>query len=133
MVENESSAVDIGSNKSFGIVFGLLFLIIGSYPIFFAAEPRFWSLGVGSALLTLAFVYPRFFAVPNRLWFRFGLALGAVVSPIVMGFVYVCTFIPIGLLLKVSGKTLLHKRPDSTVESYWSPCDQSDSSMQNQF
>jgi fumarate reductase subunit D len=71
--------------------------------------------------------------VPNLIWFKFGMLLGAIVAPVVMFLVYVTTFLPIGLILKATGKDLLRLRRDSAAKSYWITREDKPQSMSRQF
>ena len=85
--------VKTGSEKSFGIVFAIVFLLIGIYPLIDGSEIRFWSLIIALIFFMLAYVAPQYLSVPNKLWFKLGFLLGAVVSPIVMALVYYSTVV----------------------------------------
>ena len=125
--------VKTGSEKSFGIVFAIVFLLIGIYPLIDGSEIRFWSLIIALIFFMLAYVAPQYLSVPNKLWFKLGFLLGAVVSPIVMALVYYSTVVPIGMFMKLLGKDLLNKKIDSSAKTYWIERDQPVGSMKNQF
>jgi len=110
--------VKIGSNRSFGIVFFIVFLIIGTYPIFFQGELRIWSLIVSIIFLLLGIINSRFLSPLNLLWFKFGMLLGRIVSPIVMGLVFFLVVTPTGLLMRLFGKDPLNTK-FSKDDSYW--------------
>ena len=110
--------VTAGSDRSFGIVFAIVFMLIGFAPLTHG-EIRWWAVTVAAAFAFLAFVARVLLRPLNRLWFLFGLALHHVVNPIVMGFLYYGAVVPMGLLLRALGKDLLRlKRSDETA-SYW--------------
>ena len=89
--------IEGSSERSFGIVFGVVFSIIGLWPLLFGGGVRLWSLVVAGIFVGLAFIYPQSLATLNRLWFRFGLALAKITNPIIMGLLYVLIFVPVGL------------------------------------
>ena len=125
--------IDEASEKSFGIVFAIVFLLIGLYPLTAGEEVWLWSLIVSAILILVAYIAPNMLAVPNRWWFKFGMALGAVVAPLVMLLVHVVTVVPIGLIIKLLGKDLLRIKFDERAKSYWIERDQPVGSMRDQF
>ena len=125
--------VKSGSEKSFGIVFAIVFLLIGIYPLTDGSEIRLWSLIIAFIFFVLAYVAPQYLSVPNKLWTKLGFLLGAVVTPIVMALVYYSTVVPIGMFMKLLGKDLLNKKIDSSAKTYWIERDQPVGSMKNQF
>ncbi|MEE2698296.1 MAG: SxtJ family membrane protein [Pseudomonadota bacterium] len=108
-----------GSERGFGIVFSILFLIIGLYPLIYALPLRMWALGVSALFLILAFFLPSILSPLNRAWYVFGLMLHKVVNPIVMCALFFFTVTPIALLLKIFGKDPLQRHFDSVAKSYW--------------
>jgi len=108
-----------GSEKSFGLVFAAVFLIIALFPLLGDGAPRYSLMGVAAVLAVLAFVFPRIFRLPNKLWFKFGLLLGMVMTPVVMFIVYCITIVPMGLVLKMRGKDPLKRKLEPEAESYW--------------
>src|ERR1700687_895006 len=107
-----------GSDRSFGIVFTIVFAVIGLLPLTHG-EIRPWALIVAVAFAICAFTVPHVLRPLNRLWFLFGLALHHVVKPIVMGVIYYCAVVPMGLLLRVRGKDLLRLKRSEEAASYW--------------
>ena len=99
--------VKIGSNKSFGIVFFIFFLIVGTYPIFFQGELRIWSLIVSIIFLLLGIINSRFLSPLNLQWFKFGMLLGRIASPILMGLVFFLVVTPTGMIMRILNKDLL--------------------------
>ena len=125
--------IESGSEKSFGIVFAIFFLLIGLYPLVDNKEVLLWSLITSLILFLLAYVAPKVLSVPNRLWFKLGLALGAIVAPVVMALVYFTTVVPIGLLMRLMGKDMLLLKLDKNAKSYWIQRDQPMRSIRDQF
>ncbi len=107
------------SDRSFGIVFAVVFGAIGLLPLAFGAGVRLWSLGVGAAFLLVALAIPSILAPLNRLWLRFGLLLHRIVSPLVLGIMFFLVITPMGLLMRAFGKDLLRLRYDEAAASYW--------------
>jgi hypothetical protein len=109
----------VGSNRSFGIVFAVVFGIIALWPVLSGNMPRLWAGIVAAAFLLAALVAPRLLLPLNRAWFYVGLALHRVINPVVMGIIYFGTVVPVGLILKLRGKDLLRLKRDPEAQSYW--------------
>lgn len=137
MIENqEYSSVEVGSVRSFGIVFSVVFALIGAYPLLSGGSVRIWSLAIAGGFLFAAFVAPQVLRPLNLLWFKFGMLLGRIINPLVMLIIFVTTMVPIGLLLRAFGKDLLLKRFDKEAPSYWierTPAGPAPESMKDQF
>lgn len=108
-----------GSERSFGIVFAVVFAIVALYPLTGDGGVRLWALGFAAAFLGLGFLVPRVLKPLNVLWFRFGILLGKVVTPIVMGILFIVTVTPIGLIRRAMGADPLRAKPEPEAESYW--------------
>jgi len=121
------------SEKSFGIVFSIVFLIVALYPLINSEGLRIWALVASIIFFFLAFIAPKVLVFPNKLWFKFGLLLGSIVAPIVMAFVYFVTVLPTGLIMRILGKDLLKQKPDKNAKSYWIERSEPMGSMKNQF
>ena len=124
--------VKIGSNRSFGIVFFIVFFIVGTYPIFFQGELRIWSLIVSIIFLLLGIINSRFLTPLNLLWFKFGMLLGIIVSPIVMGLVFFLVVTPTGMIMRILNKDLLRLKKKN-IKTYWIERSSIKSDMKNQF
>jgi hypothetical protein len=134
MIESTSHIPDkYPSPKSFGIVFSILFLIVALYPLIYSQDFRFSLLIVSTILLLLAFVAPNTLAIPNKLWYKFGMLLGSIVAPIVIALVYFLTVVPTGLIMRLLGKDLLKPRLDKNTKSYWIERKEPMGPMKNQF
>jgi hypothetical protein len=128
--------VKLGSDRQFGLVFAGVFAIIGLLPLLGDTPVRWWALGVAAVFLAISFVHAGLLRPLNRVWFRFGMALHAVVSPIVMGLMYYIAVAPVGLIMRALGKDVLKLRFDPQAASYWierSPPGPAPGSMKNQF
>lgn len=133
---SESSShisIEQSSPKSFGIVFSVVFLIVSLYPLISSEGFRVWALVVSFIFLLLAYVAPNMLSFPNKLWFRFGIFLGSIIAPIIMGFIYFFTVLPTGLIMRLLGKDLLKQKLDKNADSYWIERTEILSSMKNQF
>lgn len=125
--------VKMGSERNFGLVFSFVSAVIALAPVISGGSPRVFFLVLAFAFAAVAFLAPRVLRVPNRLWFRFGMLLGAIVAPIVMTLVYVTTFVPIGLGLRLTGKDLLSLRLEPQASSYWIDRPDAPKSMKLQY
>ncbi|WP_417710150.1 SxtJ family membrane protein [Roseibium aggregatum] len=134
MSDNQfNTSVRMGSERNFGLVFAAVFALIGLWPITGGAAPRWILLGLSAVFIAFAMFAPQILRVPNRLWFKLGLLLGAVVAPIVMAIVYLLVLVPIGLAMRASGKDPLSRKMDPTEKSYWIPRTEQPKSMRLQY
>ena len=113
-----SEKIKISSNRSFGIVFFIVFLLISLYPLINQNEIRLWSLVISLIFLVLGINNSKFLTPLNKLWFRFGLLLGKIVSPIIMGVIFFLVVTPIGLLMRLLKKDLLDLKFNNE-KTYW--------------
>ena len=128
----KNSNIKISSNKSFGIVFFLFFLIIAIYPLLESGGIRFWSFILSLIFLILGLINSEFLTPLNQLWFKVGLLLGKLISPIVMGLVFFIVVTPTGLIMKLLKKDILKLRKNSS-KTYWVERPKIKSEMKNQF
>ena len=126
------SKIKVGSNKSFGIVFFVFFLIIGLYPLINEENVRIWSIVISIIFLILGLINSQILTPLNILWFKFGILLGRFVSPIVMGLVFFLVVTPTGLIMKLFNKDLLKLKKNKN-SSYWIKRPETKSEMKNQF
>ena len=113
------SAVKQSSDRAFGLVFAAVFALIALWPMLHDAGPRWWALGAAGIFVLLALVAPKVLAPANRLWHRFGLLLGRLVNPLVMGLLFYLVVTPTGLALRAFGKDPLRLAYDPDANSYW--------------
>ena len=114
-----SDGVKVGSERAFGLVFAAVFALIGLFPLWNGAPVRLWALVVAAGFAAAAALIPRSLRPLNLLWFRFGMLLHKVVSPIVMGLLFYATVTPTALLMRLFGKDPLRLRFDRSAKSYW--------------
>ena len=124
--------VKIGSNRSFGIVFFLVFLLISIYPLINNESIRIWSLVISLIFLGLGILNSNLLLPLNKLWFKFGILLGKVISPIIMGIIFFLVVTPIGIIMRLIGKDVLNLKY-SDYRSYWIEKTGPKSKMKNQF
>ena len=122
----------VSSNKSFGIVFFVVFLLISIYPLINNESIRLWSLIVAIIFLILGVLNSNFLSPLNKLWFKFGILLGRIISPIIMGFIFFLVVTPTGLIMRLLGKDILNLK-FSNYKSYWIEKTGPKSKMKNQF
>ena len=124
---------NMGSNRSFGVVFSVVFLIISFWPLFTEGTIRIWAIFIAILFLLISYFKPDVLYPLNKIWFKFGLLLGIIVSPIVMGIVFFIIVTPIGIIMRIIGKDLLNKKINNSVKSYWIKREQMIGTMKNQF
>ena len=127
-----SQDIKIGSNRSFGIVFFVVFLLIGLYPILKGNDVRYWSLIVSLVFLILGIINSKILSPLNKLWFKFGIFLGRIVSPLVMGIIFFAVVTPIALIMKLLKKNILNLKKNNK-KSYCVETKNIISKMKNQF
>ncbi len=124
--------IKISSNKSFGVVFFIVFLIVSIYPLINNGELRIWSLITAIIFLILGLINSKILTPLNKLWFKFGLLLGKVISPLVMGIIFFIVVTPTALIMRIIGKDLLNLKFNNK-KSYWIEKTGPKSKMKNQF
>ena len=105
------------NNITFGILFFIFFLIIGLYPLVSVGVIRFWSVILSLVFLIITIIRPNLFTFLNRLWIQFGVFLGKIISPIVMGLVFFFVVTPIGMLVRILKKDVMGLKRGAS--SYW--------------
>ena len=116
---NRTIRVETSSDRSFGVVFTVVFVLIGLYPLLFASTPHYWALAIAAVFLALALFKPALLAAPNRWWAAFGALLHRIVNPIILGIMFFIVVTPIGLLMRMLGKDLLRLQLQKNAGSYW--------------
>ena len=124
--------VKLSSNRSFGVVFFIVFLLIGLYPILKGNDLRIWSLIISFIFLALGLINSKILTPLNRLWFKFGLLLGRFISPLIMGIIFFVVVTPIGIMMRLLKKDLLNLKYNKK-ETYWIDKSGPKSKMKNQF
>lgn len=125
-----------GSDRGFGFVMAGVFTVIGLFPLLDGAAPRLWALAVAGAALAAALVRAELLAPLHRVWFKLGLLLHRIVSPVVLALLFYGVVTPTGLILRALGKDPLRLRFDRGAASYWiprKPPGPDAESMKNQF
>ena len=133
MERTDLNQIKISSNRSFGLLFFVVFLIVSLWPLINEDSIRIWSVIVSAVFLILGLVNSKLLTPLNLLWFKFGMILGSIISPIVMGIIFFLVVTPIGFILRILGKDLLNKKYDKKKETYWIKRDTSIGTMKRQF
>jgi Saxitoxin biosynthesis operon protein SxtJ len=126
----------VGSERSFGVVFSIVFAITGTVPLIRGGELRLWSLLVAAVFLAFGLLAPRVLRPLNILWFKFGLLLGRIIAPIVISLLFFIAVTPTALIMRLLRKDVLSLKFDRNAKSYWinrSKTDNPMGSMKNQF
>tara|TARA_B100000795_G_C22704546_1_gene401022 strand:+ start:352 stop:744 length:393 start_codon:yes stop_codon:yes gene_type:complete len=125
--------IERGTDKSFGIVFTIVFLIVALYPMTNSAKINIWALIISVIFLLFALIRPKSLSFLNILWSKLGYTIGGIMAPIVMFIVYFLTVVPTGLIMKFLGKDLLNQKFNKKANSYWIKREKPVGSMKNQF
>tara|TARA_B100000745_G_scaffold95174_1_gene60153 strand:+ start:119 stop:514 length:396 start_codon:yes stop_codon:yes gene_type:complete len=125
--------IKISSNRNFGLVFFVVLLIIALWPLKYESDIRLWVIILSLVFLVLGVLNSRFLSPLNKLWFKFGILLGSIVSPIVMGAVFFIVVTPVGLIMRFLGKDLLRINKNKTISTYWINRDKQKKTMKKQF
>ena len=124
--------IKLPSNRNFGIVFFIVFLLIALWPILNNKDIRIWSLIISLVFLFFGVINSKLLTPLNKLWFKFGILLGKIIAPIIMGVVFFLVVTPTGLIMKIFKKDLLKLKKNNS-NTYWLKKDNSNSSLRNQF
>ncbi len=121
------------SNKAFGILFSIIFLLIGLYPLLYSKSYNIWAILISIILFLLAFIAPKSLTMPNKLWTKFGLLLGSISTPIIIFLIYFLIVVPTGLIFKILRKDLINMNLNRNLKSYWIKREEPLGSMKKQF
>ena len=124
--------IKIGSNRGFGIVFFIVFLIIGSWPLLDENGVRIWAILISLIFLVLGVLNSKILTPLNKIWFKFGIFLGSFIAPIVMGVIYFFVVTPTGILVRLFKKDLLNLKRNNN-KTYWIAKNDKNNNMKNQF
>ena len=124
--------IQISSNRSFGILFFIVFLLIAFWPILNEEKIRIWSIILAIIFIILGLKNSKLLTPLNILWFKFGILLGKIVSPLIMSIIFFFVVTPIGLLMRILNKDLLNLKFNNK-DSYWIKKNDYKSKMKDQF
>ena len=125
--------IKISSNRNFGLVFFIIFLIVSLWPLTYEGPIRIWTVIISLVFLILGLMNSKLLTPLNKLWFKFGTILGVIVVPVVMGVVFFLVVTPIGLVMKIMGRDLLNKKYDKKKRTYWIKRETLIGTMKRQF
>ena len=129
----DKSQIKISSNRSFGITFFVVFLIVSLWPLLNDESLRIWSIAISFIFLFLGLINSNLLLPLNKIWFKFGIFLGSIFAPISMGLVFFVVVTPIGIIMRLFGKDILKRKFNNKEKSYWIYRNKNKSSMKNQF
>lgn len=121
-----------GSNRNFGLVFFIVFLIVATYPLLNDQNMRIWSAVLSLLFLILGLINSKILSPLNKIWFKFGIYLGKIISPLIMCIIFFFIVTPIALLMRLLKKDLLNLKFNKS-KSYWINKNDHKSEMKNQF
>ena len=120
------------SNRNFGVVFFVVFLIIALWPLINEKEILYWSLFISIIFFILGMLNAKILTPLNKIWFKFGILLGNIISPIVLSIIFYLIITPTAIILRIFGKDVLNLK-NKNSKSYWIKKETKQSSMKNQF
>ncbi|HLO78728.1 MAG TPA: SxtJ family membrane protein [Magnetospirillum sp.] len=135
-LQAHSGPVKMGSERSFGLVFTAFFALVALWPLKSGGEVRLWAAGAATAFLLAALVAPRALRPLNLAWFKLGMILHRVMTPVMMGLLFFLTVTPVGLLMRAFGKDPMRLKRDGKAQTYWvtrTPPGPAPDSMKTQF
>lgn len=112
-------AVKGSTDRTFGLFFGGVFLLVAVYPLFVGGELRLWSIAVAALFVAVALLRPQLLRPLNRAWMLLGLLLHKIVTPIVLGLLYLAVITPVALVMRIKKRDVLRLRFDPNASSYW--------------
>tara|TARA_B100001057_G_C22602165_1_gene853210 strand:- start:461 stop:862 length:402 start_codon:yes stop_codon:yes gene_type:complete len=122
------------TNKNFGLFFSLIFLIITLFIYFLYETLNIYFLSISIILVLISLFYPNLLSIPNFLWFKFGILLNKIFSPIVLSLMYLVFFIPLGLIFKLFKIDILKQKINPNAKTYWEEKKNNyDTSFKNQY
>ena len=129
----EKSSVKISSNRSFGLLFFIVFLAVSLWPLKSQEDLRLWAFILALIFFVLGILNSKFLTPLNKLWMKFGIFLGSIISPFVMGVVFFMVVTPVGLIMRFLGKDLLRIKKSKFVSTYWISREKQNNTMKRQF
>ena len=130
---NLNKKITVPSNRSFGLLFFIIFLAISLWPIKSGGDLRLWSFILSLVFLILGITNSKLLAPLNKLWFKIGIILGNFISPVIMGVVFFLVVTPTGIIVRILGKDLLKTNKNKNISTYWINRDKKNSTMRKQF
>ena len=129
----KKNSIKISSNRSFGLLFFIVFLAISLWPLKSQEDLRLWAFILALIFFVLGILNSKFLTPLNKLWMKFGIFLGSIISPVVMGVVFFMVVTPVGLIMRFLGKDLLRIKKSKFVSTYWISREKQNNTMKRQF
>ena len=133
MIDKQIITYQKGSERGFALVFVIVFLLIALFPLINNSSINIWSILVSQCFLIIGIFKPDLLRVPNLIWINLGLFLGSIVSPIILGVIYIFVIIPTGLITKIFRKDPLNQNLNINQKSFWIMRKDKLQSFKNQF
>ena len=127
-----SADLKISSNRNFGIVFFVVFLTISLWPLLNNNDLRLWSLVISLIFLILGLTNSKILTPLNKIWFKFGILIGNIISPIIMGIIFFIVVTPTGIIMRILRKDLIGLKMNNK-SPYWIEKKNESKTMRNQF
>lgn len=125
--------IESSSERSFGLTFGFIFLIISLFPLYLDKNINLLFLSISIVFFLITIFFKKLLILPNKLWFKFGMILGHFISQIVMLLIFSIFFVPLGFIIKIFKKDLINSKLNFKTNSYWISKKDNFNSMDNQF
>ena len=132
-MNKKSVYIKNSSNKSFGIVFSIIFLLVFLWPLLDDKALRTWAIVPSIVFLVLGLRNSKLLTVPNLAWNKLGIFLGKFAAPIVMGIIFFLVITPIAFVARVVGKDFLKLKKNGIRKTYWIDKNDYKTSMKKQF
>jgi len=121
------------SNRSFGVIFFIVFLVLGLWPLKNSGNPNLYIIGISGIFLVLGILNSKILSPFNKAWIKLGEFLGTIIAPIVMALIYFVVLTPISLIVRIFGKDLLELKFLKKKETYWIKRKKNLNPMKKQF
>jgi hypothetical protein len=113
------SDFELPSNKKFGFFFAFIFIIAASYFLYFMNVTwTYISAGTSFILFIITIIKADILLPLNKIWMRFGLLLGLLISPIILGIIFFGLFTPIAIFIRTIGRDELRLKFKNKT-SHW--------------
>ncbi len=113
------SEIELPPNRKFGFFFTLVFVVAATYFYYSTSVTWAYIFIVAALIFLLVTLVKSDALLPlNKLWMRFGLLLGMIISPIVLGVIFFGLFTPIAMLMRLSGRDELRLKVTQKA-SHW--------------
>ena len=134
MFDNKSfNKFEAGSERNFGLVFSIFFLVISFYPKLYGNNIHYWAFGIALIFFILGIFFPRLLILPNKIWFKIGIFLGRIFSPIIMAIIFFIVVTPTGIIMRLLRIEMTYKKFYKSKKTYWIKRKELVRSMKNQY